>query len=82
MDNENQIPKYVPQEDDDSGSPLVDALNNFFRGVPALHDPAEVQAFIKNVEGLPDADAQIEKFILGIAARYEKWHRENGSEQS
>lgn len=82
MDKENHIRKYVPQEDDDSGSPLVAALNNYFRGVPTLHDPAEVQAFIKNVEGLPDADAQIEKFMLGIAARYEKWHRENGSGHS
>jgi len=82
MDNENQIPKYVPQEDEDSGSPLVDALNNYSRDVPTLHDPAEVQAFIKSVESLPAADAQIEKFIMGIAARYEKWHRENGSEQS
>jgi hypothetical protein len=82
MNQDDPVPRYLPPEDESSGSPIVDALNNFFRGVPALHDPAEVQAFIKSVEGLPDADTQIDKFMLGIAARYEKWHRENGSEQS
>jgi hypothetical protein len=82
MKHDDSVPGYFPPEDEDSGSPLVDALNDFFRGVPTLHDPAEVQAFITSVDGLPDAADRIEKFIMGIAARYEEWHRENGTPQN
>jgi hypothetical protein len=82
MGPDESVVEYFPPEDEGSGSPLVDALNDFFKGVPTLHDPAEVQAFIKSVDGLPDADARIENFMLGIAARYEKWLSENGSQQN
>ena len=79
-DNEPVI--YIPPDDEETGSPLVDAMNQFFRDVPTLHDPAEVQSFLKSVDGLPDAADRIEKFMQEIIARYEKWIRENASDQS
>jgi hypothetical protein len=82
MAEDNEPVMYIPPEDEETGSPLVDAMNKLFRGVPTLHDPAEVQAFLKSVDGLPDAADRVEKFMQEIAARYEKWIRENRSDQS
>ncbi len=79
-DNEPVI--YIPPDDEETGSPLVDAMNRFFRDVPTLHDPADVQLFLESVDGLPDAADRIEKFMQEITARYEKWTRENASDQS
>lgn len=80
MSPNDPIPEYDPTEDGEAGHPLVDALNRFAKTVPALHDPAEVEAFMKSIEGLPDAAERYEKFVQEIAARYEKWAEENGSE--
>ena len=81
MVEDNEPVMYMPPDDEETGSPLVDAMNKFFRDVPTLHDPAEVQAFLKSVDGLPTAADRIEKFMQEIAARYEKWIRENRSDQ-
>lgn len=82
MAKDNDPVTYHPPDDEETGSPLVDAMNKSFKDAPALHDPAEVQAFLKSVDGLPDAAGRIEKFMQAIAARYEKWIRENESDQS
>ena len=82
MVEDNEPVMYIPPDDEETGSPLVDAMNKFFRDVPTLHDPAEVQAFLKSVDGLPDEADRIEKFMQEIAARYEQWIRENRSDQS
>ncbi len=82
MSDDEPVTEYVPPDDEETGSPLVDAMNKFFRDVPTLHDPAEVQAFLKSVDGLPDEADRIEKFMQEIAARYEQWIRENRSDQS
>jgi hypothetical protein len=55
MSANEQNAQYDPTEDAGTGSPLVDAMNTFAAAMPTLHDPAEVQAFLKSVEGLPDA---------------------------
>jgi hypothetical protein len=73
---------YDPTEVDETGSPIVDALNLFARTFPHLHDPAETEAFMKRVEGLPDAAERIERFMQEIITRYETWARENGVEWS
>jgi broad specificity phosphatase PhoE len=73
---------YDPTEDDETGSPIVEALNRFARTFPQLHDPAETEAFMKSVEGLPDAAERVERFMQEIIARYETWARENGVEWS
>jgi hypothetical protein len=81
MSADEPIPEYDPSEDGGTGSPLADAMNSFFGAFPVLHDPAEVQAFMKSVEGLPDAPERIEQFIQVIAARYEKWAKDHGGKQ-
>lgn len=80
MAEEEPMIEYSPADDERSGSPLVDALNKFARTFPELHSPAEVAAFMKSIEGLPDAPERYERFVQEIAARYEKWARENGQE--
>ena len=82
MSDDEPISEYVPPDDEETGSPLVDAMNKFFRDVPTLHDPAEVQAFLRSVDGLPDAADRIEAFMQEITAQYEKWIRENRSDPS
>lgn len=80
MADDKPIVKYFPPDDEESGSPSVDALNRVAKEIPRLHDPAEVEAFMKSVEGLPDASERFEQFIQEIAARYEKWAAEHGVE--
>jgi hypothetical protein len=80
MSANEPVPQYDPSEDVGTGSPLVDALNRFASEFPVLHDPAEVQAFMKSVEGLPDMGERVEQFMQEIIARYEKWAKDNGVE--
>lgn len=80
MSQDEPMIEYVPPDDEETGSPLVDALNRFAKTFPILHDPAEVEAFMKSIEGLPDASERYERFVREIAARYEKWAEENGIE--
>lgn len=79
MAHDEPVIEYVPPDDEESGSPLVDALNRLAKTFPVLCDPAEVEAFTKSIEGLPDAAERYEQFVREIAARYEKWAEENGS---
>jgi hypothetical protein len=80
MANDEPLIKYFPPDDEESSSPLADALNRVAKEIPRLHDPAEVEAFMKSVEGLPDAPERYEQFVQEIAARYEKWAADNGVE--
>lgn len=82
MADDEPVIEYFPPEDEESGSPLVDALNRFAREFPALHTPAEVEAFMKSIEGLPDAAERYEQFVREITARYQTWAEENGSESA
>jgi hypothetical protein len=80
MADDTPVAEYFPPDDEDSGSPLVNALNRWAKEMPALHDAAEVQAFMKSIEGLPDAAERYERFVQEITARYEKWAAEHGIE--
>lgn len=80
MADDKPVTEYFPPDDEESGSPLVDALNRRAKEMPILHDPAEVEAFMKSIEGLPDASERYERFVREIAARYEKWAVDNGVE--
>lgn len=82
MTEHEPLAEYFPPDDEETGSPLADALNRFTKTFPTLHDPAEVEAFMKSIEGLPDASERHERFVREIAARYEKWAEENGIEPS
>ena len=80
MAEDEPVVEFFPPDDEATGSPLVDALNRFAKTFPTLHDPAEVEAFTKSIEGLPDAAERYERFVKEIAARYEKWANESGIE--
>jgi hypothetical protein len=80
MSANEPVPEYHPGNDGDTGSPVVDALNRFASEFPVLHDPAEVQAFMKSVEGLPDIGERVERYLQEIIARYEKWAKDHGVE--
>lgn len=82
MEADDPVPEYDPSDDGGTGSPLVDAMNRIAEAFPTLHDPGEVQAFMKSVEGLPDAPQRIEQFIQEITARYEKWATDHGDKTS
>lgn len=80
MAENESVVEYIPPDDEETGSPLVDGLNRPAKTVPVLHHPEEVEAFMKSIEGLPDATERYERFVQEIAARYETWAKQNGSE--